>query len=263
MDARRHRLPLSAFATALVAALALAAPSAQAAVNCPGADQLPLLSTTASAKSATLCLINAERAFNNLPALRSEPTLEAAATGYAQAMVERSFFAHVSPSGQTIDERLAAYTTNTQSYTIGENLAWGQNVLGTPVSTVNAWMRSQGHRDNILSENFEEIGVGIVPGSPRGGLLDAGATYATEFGWRELDGATVRASVASASADDEIVAVTPKSTKLRKLTAKQKRRISEQCHRVARRTKASAKTRRARYNSCVKTRTLAARKAAR
>ena len=266
MDARRrHRLPLPAFATALVASLALAAPSAQAAVNCPGADQLPLLSTTATAKSATLCLINAQRAFNNLPALRSEPTLEAAATGYAQAMVEKRFFAHVSPSGQTIDERLASYTANTQSFSVGENLAWGQSVLSTPVSTVNAWMRSEGHRDNILSENFDEIGVGIVAGSPRGGLLDGGATYATEFGFRELGGGTsVKASAASASASDDIVAVSPKAaTKLRKLSAKQKRRISEQCHRVARRTKASAKTRRARYNRCVKTRTLAARKAAR
>ncbi len=261
---RRHRLPLPAFATALVASLALAAPSAQAAVNCPGADQLPLLSTTASAKSATLCLINAQRAFNGLAALRSEPTLEAAATGYAQAMVERRFFAHVSPSGQTIDERLASYTTNTLSHTIGENLGWGQSVLGTPVSIVNAWMRSQGHRDNILNANFEEIGVGIVPGSPRDGLLDAGATYATEFGWRELGGPTspVRASTASATASlsDDIA---PAAGKLRKLSAKEKRRISERCHRVARRTKASAKTRRARYSRCVKTRTLAARKTAR
>lgn len=258
MDARRHRLPLPAFATALVASLALAAPSAQAA-NCPGADQLPLLSTTASAKSATLCLLNEVRAASGIAPLRSEPTLEAAATSYAQSMVDQRFFAHVSPSGQTLDDRLASYITNTSSYNIGENLAWGQSVLGTPVSTVNAWMRSPGHRANILNAGFEEVGVGIVAGSPRSGLLDAGATYATEFGFRELGG---RTSPTQASAASLTIDVTPPA-KHRKLSAKTKRRISQQCHRVARRTKASATTRRARYDRCVKQRTRAARTAAR
>jgi uncharacterized protein YkwD len=267
MDARRHRLPLSAFATALVASLALAAPSAQAA-NCPGADQLPLLSTTASAKAATLCLLNEERAANGIAPLRSQPTLEAAATSYAQSMVDQRFFAHVNPSGQTIDERLASYITGTRSYTIGENLAWGQSVLGTPVATVNAWMRSPGHRENILNADFEEIGVGIVPGSPSGGPLDASATYATEFGFREVAGGS---SPTHASAASVSIGVTPPKAKAqanapakpKQLSAKTKRRISQQCHRVARRTKASTKTRRARYDHCVKTRTLAARQTAR
>jgi uncharacterized protein YkwD len=265
MDARRrrHRLPLSAFATALVASLAIAAPSAQAA-NCPGADQLPLLSTTASAKSATLCLLNEVRASAGLAALTSQPTLEAAATKYAQSMVEQRFFAHVSPSGQTINDRLDSYITGTNGYTIGENLAWGQSVLGTPVTTVNAWMRSQGHRDNILNANFEEIGVGIVPGSPRGGLLDAAATYATEFGWRELSGGSSPSQASAASASDDLTPPAAKApAKPKKLSAKTKRRISDQCQRVARRTTASAKTRRARYERCVKTRTRAARKSAR
>jgi uncharacterized protein YkwD len=265
MDAcRRHRLPLPAFATALVASLALAAPSAHAAVNCPGANQLPVLSTVASAKSATLCLLNAQRAANGIAPLRSEPTLEAAATNYAQSMIEQRFFGHVSPSGQTLDDRLASYADGTVSSTIGENLAWGQNVLGTPVTTVNAWMRSQGHRDNILSADFDEIGIGIVPGSPRDGLLDVAATYATEFGWRELargGGSPLSASAASASVSDDVVL--PAAKRLKKLSAKTKRRISAECHRVARRTKASAKTRRARYDRCVKTRTRAARTPAR
>lgn len=260
MDARRHRLPLPAFATALVASLALAAPAAHAAA-CPGADQLPLLSSLASARTATLCLLNQERAASHLAPLTSQPTLEAAATTYAQSMVTQGFFAHVSPSGQTITERLASYISGTRSYLVGENLAWGQSVLGTPVSTVNAWMRSEGHRENILNANFEEIGIGVVPGSPKGGLLDLGATYATEFGFRELAGgkAGTQAS-AAAQADDAAPAA---GTKAKPLPAKTKRRISRQCRTIARRAKGSAKTRRARYDRCVRTRTQAARKAAR
>jgi uncharacterized protein YkwD len=42
-------------------------------------------------------------------------------------------------------------------------------------------MRSPGHRRNILTRGFREIGIAIVDGAPVGGVGDA-ATYATEFG---------------------------------------------------------------------------------
>jgi uncharacterized protein YkwD len=45
-----------------------------------------------------------------------------------------------------------------------------------------ALMKSPGHRANILSRSFEELGVGVVLGAPgRGG---AGATYTQNFGAR-------------------------------------------------------------------------------
>ena len=99
-------------------------------------------------------------------------------------------------------------------------------MLGTPAATVNAWMRSQGHRDNILNAGFEEIGVGIVSGSPRGGLLDAGATYATEFGFREVAGGSspTQASAASRVVDVTAPAAKKAPAKLKKLSAKAKRK---------------------------------------
>ncbi len=259
MDLRRTALPLPAFATAVVASLAFGAPAAHAA-NCPGAGQLPLLSTTATAKSATLCLINEQRAAHGRAALRSQSTLEAAATSYARSMVQQRFFAHVSPSGQGLGDRLASYTRGTRSYAMGENLAWGQSVLGTPAATVDSWMHSQGHRDNILNANFDEIGVGIVPGSPRGGALDAGATYVTEFGFRQL---APGASRTSASAASKSRTAKRSRTKTKKLSAKTRRRIAKQCYTVSRRTKSSVKTRRARYSRCKKSRTRTAQKVAR
>ena len=44
---------------------------------------------------------------------------------------------------------------------------------------VRAWMNSAGHRANILSRSFKQIGIGIANGAPNGG---SGATYATDFG---------------------------------------------------------------------------------
>lgn len=262
MDAPRRRrlpLPLSVLATSLVASFALATPAAHAA-NCPGANQLPLLSSPASAKAATLCLLNGERAAQGLSPLTSEPILDAVAATYSSSMVQQQFFAHVSPAGQTVDQRLAPYVTGTSSYGYGENLAWGQAALGTPAAIMRAWMASPGHRDNILRPGFEHIGVGIVRGLPVGGFLNVGWTYATEFGTRGTATAT-HASAASATLSwTPTKAKKTTKKKAKRISAKTKRRISKQCHSVARRKKASAKTRRARYDRCVRTKTRAAQK---
>ena len=41
----------------------------------------------------------------------------------------------------------------------GENIAMGQT---SPEQVMNGWMNSEGHRKNILSPNFTQIGVGIA-----------------------------------------------------------------------------------------------------
>ena len=43
--------------------------------------------------------------------------------------------------------------------TAGENIGKGQK---TPAQVVNAWMNSQGHRENILNKNYTEIGIGVA-----------------------------------------------------------------------------------------------------
>ena len=53
--------------------------------------------------------------------------------------------------------------------------------LGTPEAIVDAWMNSSGHRANILSRDFREIGVGFSPGTPNGGSA-TGGIYTTDFG---------------------------------------------------------------------------------
>jgi uncharacterized protein YkwD len=43
------------------------------------------------------------------------------------------------------------------------------------------WMKSPGHRANVLRRGYREIGAGLAQGTPRGG---SGATFAHEFGRR-------------------------------------------------------------------------------
>jgi uncharacterized protein YkwD len=180
---RRLLLPIAA-----VVALAVPGVASAQSPGCPGADQEPTAASLDVARDATLCLLNAERRGRGMRALRQNRQLRDAAEAYSREMVEQRFFAHVSAAtGSTLRERVSAtdYLKGADGWQLGENLAWGSGELSTPARTVEAWMRSPGHKENILTRRFREIGIGIVPGAPArvAGSL-AAATYTTDFGVR-------------------------------------------------------------------------------
>jgi uncharacterized protein YkwD len=95
-------------------------------------------------------------------------------------MVRKGFFQHGNFVARILNTR---YVTRRQAWSLGENIAWGTGSLGTPAQTVRAWMRSPGHRANILSRRFRDIGIGIALGAPAEVHASAGAaTYTTDFG---------------------------------------------------------------------------------
>lgn len=161
--------------------------STGAARACPGAQSMPTSASMAQARAATLCLINNQRASHGLRALRANPILQRAADAHSRNMARRHFFNHTAPGGVTLVRRLASaggYVSASRSWSVGENIAWGGGYLATPSSIVGAWMHSPGHRANILSRGFREIGVGIATGVPVAGSAFDGATYTTDFGAR-------------------------------------------------------------------------------
>jgi uncharacterized protein YkwD len=179
---RRLLPPLAA---AAIAVCLLILPGAASAANrCPGAGAHPTAANAAQVRHATLCLLNRQRAAHGLPGLREQPSLAHAARSYAHLMVRERFFDHVSPSGSTMSQRVkrTRYLRGVRGWSLGENLAWGAGPNAAPASIVRAWMRSPGHRRNILDGTFREIGIGIVPGAPTG--TPGGATYVNEFGRR-------------------------------------------------------------------------------
>jgi uncharacterized protein YkwD len=243
--ARRHRLSIPVFAAAILVSLSLSASPASAA-DCAGANVLPAIASIPAAKAATLCLLNGERASRGLVPLAGQATLDSAAASYSQTMVQQRFFGHVSPSGQTMTDRLTSYVASAGGWSTGENLAWGEGSLATPAAIVRDWMASPGHRDNILNGDYREIGIGIVTGSPVGSLPAVSATYTTEFGARDSAapdlGSPARASASSTA---------PLPVGTAPVSAQAKAQMSKRCHRVARRSKASKRTRAARYDRCM------------
>jgi uncharacterized protein YkwD len=181
---RRHTTRLIATVVAAIG-FALSSQSALAA-ECPDADTAPSALDVPRAQASILCLLNEARTQHGLAALRQERHLKVAAQRYSTSMKRLDFFAHTAPTGSTPASRIArtGYMAHARRWTIGENLAWGEDSLGTPRSIVQAWLASPEHRHNMLSSVFRQIGIGVVIGSPIGADGPGAAIYTTEFGLR-------------------------------------------------------------------------------
>ena len=163
----------------------LPAPSGVAGAGaCASAGLAPSGGNLGRVKSVILCLHNAERRSRGLRPLRMNARLSRAATAHSRAMVQRKFFAHDAPGGGDVVSRArrAGYIPRSGRWTVGENLAYGSGPLGTPGKIMGAWMNSPGHKANVLTGRFKEVGIGIVIGAPVGG--GGGVTYTTVFGAR-------------------------------------------------------------------------------
>jgi uncharacterized protein YkwD len=163
--------------------LAALAPAA-AAARCSGSGARPGQVSPRKMGDATRCLVNRERARRGLRRLRENRRLSTAARRHARDMALRNYFSHRSLSGATFLDRIrrTGYLQGAGYWTVGENIAWGEGILASPREIVRAWMRSPGHRQNILARRFRQIGLGVSPGTPVPGR--GGSTYVNTFGSR-------------------------------------------------------------------------------
>ncbi len=107
-----------------------------------------------------LKLVNQARAENRLNPLSWADDLADIARAHSADMIERGFFSHTNPDGQSPFDRIKS---NGISYrAAAENIAYGQP---DAEAVMNSWMNSAGHRANILNENLKEIGIGAVKDS--------------------------------------------------------------------------------------------------
>jgi len=133
-------------------------------------------------------LINEQRQENGLSSLSYDPFLADIARGHSWDMVNRNFFEHENPDGQSPRDRgdAAGYpcirVMGHFVYSgISENLYQGNrassyytNSAGEIVSydwrtldeiaevAVTGWMNSPGHRQNILTSHFSYEGIGVA-----------------------------------------------------------------------------------------------------
>lgn len=103
-------------------------------------------------------LTNKERVQKGLLPLKANESLFRAAKNHSQSMWDKKFFSHVCPLGSQPSGRVKSQGYDYRA--VGENIAFGQP---TAEVVVQAWMKSPGHRANILQPLFREIGIGYLP----------------------------------------------------------------------------------------------------
>jgi uncharacterized protein YkwD len=110
--------------------------------------------SVAAAEAEVLRLVNAERSKVGCAALVPDGPLADLARAFSADMAARGFFDHTDPDGRDPwDRAAAAGITNL----LAENIARGQQ---TPAAVMKAWMKSTGHRANILNCGYRTLGVG-------------------------------------------------------------------------------------------------------
>lgn len=104
-------------------------------------------------------LVNQFRQQNNLPPLKIDPSLTAAAQSFASRLGAGNFFGHLDPDfncNKPSDRGVAAGYVNWA--TMGENIAAGYPL---PQAAFDAFANSAGHRANMLNAAYRDIGAGF------------------------------------------------------------------------------------------------------
>jgi uncharacterized protein YkwD len=121
-------------------------------VNLPGVE------------AAIVDLTNDIRRRNGLSMLLEDGMCRDAARGHSADMLNRNYFSHTDPEGRTIKERLPATLAASQW---GENIWTGRgydprqaHYLAQMI--MDGWMKSPGHRANILTPGYTHLGVGVM-----------------------------------------------------------------------------------------------------
>lgn len=117
----------------------------------------PNLTEANKLEKEVVMLVNQERAKLGLAPLKHNLELSNVARYKSEDMITNNYFDHISPTYGSPFDMITSF--GIQYTAAGENIAMGQQ---TAASVMNAWMNSPGHKANILSENYTEIGVGVA-----------------------------------------------------------------------------------------------------
>ncbi|WP_396276590.1 SafA/ExsA family spore coat assembly protein [Haloimpatiens lingqiaonensis] len=118
---------------------------------------IPNIDDIKAIENEVIRLVNVERSKAGVPPLTTNWELSRVARYKSQDMINKGYFSHQSPTYGSPFDMMQNFGLRFSS--AGENIAYGQR---TPAEVMNSWMNSPGHRGNILSPSFTQIGVGVA-----------------------------------------------------------------------------------------------------
>jgi uncharacterized protein YkwD len=161
-------------AAGLVTYVGAHAGTAAARAACPGQGDASAPAT--AQERAMLCLGNRARASRGLEPLAAPGSLAQAAARKSADILRCDQFSHEACG------RDFTYWIERSGYEgcrLGENIAYGNGSFATPRSIFTMWMKSSGHRRNILGP-YTDIGIGLQTGTLEG--VGGAHVWTQEFG---------------------------------------------------------------------------------
>ena len=125
--------------------------------------KIPNIDNVKNVENEVLALVNQERQRAGLQPLQMDWELARVARIKSQDMAQKNYFSHTSPTYGSPFDMMKSHGINFKA--AGENIASGQRNANEVMA---AWMKSQGHRENILKPEFTHLGVGYYRGGSYG-----------------------------------------------------------------------------------------------
>ncbi len=119
----------------------------------PNTTETPSQSTDPVAE--VIALINQARIENGLSPLSVDELLQATAQTKAKDMVDNNYFSHTSPTYGSPFQMMQ--NAGVLYKTAGENIAGNSSIQ----AAVTSWLNSPSHKENILSNAYNYLGVGV------------------------------------------------------------------------------------------------------
>ncbi|NLZ49977.1 MAG: SafA/ExsA family spore coat assembly protein [Clostridiales bacterium] len=118
---------------------------------------IPTIDDIKAKEAEVVRLVNIERTKRGLQPVTNNWQLARVARYKSQDMINKNYFSHNSPTYGSPFNMMESFGIRFSA--AGENIASGQK---TPAEVVAAWMNSPGHRANILSPTYNQLGVGLA-----------------------------------------------------------------------------------------------------
>mgnify|MGYP002651294306 CR=1 FL=1 len=155
-------LPLFAvvFSTAISAQSAAFSTSGKVGYGTAAAPSLSTLQI-AEIEQKAFELLNLERVKAGRKPLQWSEKGIGVARGHSANMARYNFFSHRDLNGETVEARASSVGICDWN-AIGENIAFLKGYASPEQTAVQSWMRSTGHRSNLLDESWVETAVGVA-----------------------------------------------------------------------------------------------------
>jgi uncharacterized protein YkwD len=134
-------------------------PSSSSTTTAPATTAAPATTTGSVAQRIAKDLfsrLNAERARRGLPSLAWDASLASMALGWSTHMAQTGSFAHRDLSAARSLPGISRFSA------LGENIAFVEGFPNDAYQLHIGWMKSEGHRENLLQPGFDSVGIGVV-----------------------------------------------------------------------------------------------------